>query len=74
MMIKVADGIIPFKTHVSRWLGVWIDAHLTFKEQPNQCMNEARGAEGRPGTITKTYLVVPGSVWAIIVAWDQAVT
>ena len=31
-MIRVANGSIRFNPQVTRWLGVWMDAHLTFKE------------------------------------------
>jgi len=46
-MIRVGNGIIRFNTQVTRCLGVWMDAHLTFKEQHNRCMKKARAAEAR---------------------------
>jgi len=45
--IKVGNGFIQFNTEATRRLGVWMDAHLTFKEHHNQCMKKARAAEAR---------------------------
>jgi hypothetical protein len=58
---------------VTRWLGVWIDAHLTFKEHHNRFMKTARAAEARLQTLTKTYCVVPESVRAVQMACVEAV-
>jgi hypothetical protein len=44
--IKVGDGFARFNTEATRWLEVWMDAHLTFKEHQNRCMKKARAAEG----------------------------
>jgi len=71
--ISVGNGIIRSNTQAIRWLGVWMDAHLTFKRQHNQCMKNARAAEARLRTLTKTYGVVPESVRAVQVACVQAV-
>jgi hypothetical protein len=30
--LTLRNGIIPFNTEATRWLGVWMNAHLTFKE------------------------------------------
>jgi hypothetical protein len=56
-----------------RWLGVWMDAHLTFKKHNNRSMKNAREAEARLQTLTKTYGVVPESGKAVQVAYLQAV-
>jgi len=50
-----------------------MDAHLTFKEQHNRCMEKASAAEARLRTLTKMYGVVPASVRAIQIACVQAV-
>jgi len=49
-------------------------AHLTFKEHHNRCMKNARAAEARLRSLTKTYSVVPESVRAVQVACVQADT
>ena len=72
--ISVGSGTIRFNTQVTRWVGVWMDAQLTFKEQHNRCMKKARAVEARLRTLTKTYGVVPESVSAFQVACVQAVT
>ena len=46
-MIRVGNGSIRFNAQVTRWLGIWIDTHLTFKEHHNRCMKNARAAEAR---------------------------
>jgi ribonuclease HI len=72
-MIKVGNGFIRFTKQATHWLGVWMDAHLTFKEHHNRCMKKARAAEARLRTLTKTYGVVPESVRAVKGACVQAV-
>jgi hypothetical protein len=71
--IRVGDGFIRFNKEATRWLGVWMDAHLTFKEHHNRCMKNPRAAEARLRTLTKTYGVVPESVRAVQIACVQAV-
>jgi hypothetical protein len=44
--IKVGDGFVRFNKEATRWLGVWMDAHLTFEEHHNRCMQKATAAEG----------------------------
>jgi hypothetical protein len=45
--IRVGDGFIRFNRQATRWLGVWMDAHLTLKEHHNRCMKKARAPEAR---------------------------
>jgi len=33
--IRVGEGVISFNKRATTWLGIWMDAHLTFKEQHN---------------------------------------
>jgi len=72
-IIRVGNGIIRFNTQATRLLGVWMDAHLTFKEQHNRCMKKARAAGARFRTFTVTYGVVPESIRAVQVACVQTV-
>jgi len=71
--IRVGDGFIRFNRQATRWLGVWMDVHLTLKEHHNRCLKKARAAEARLRTLTKTYGVVPESVRAVQVACVEAV-
>jgi hypothetical protein len=41
----VRIGLVKFNKEATRWLGVWMDAHLTFKEHHNQCMMKAKTAD-----------------------------
>jgi len=71
--IRVGNGIIRFNTQATHWLGIWMDAQITFEEQHNRCMKRARGGEARLRTLTKTYGVVPERVRALKVACVQVV-
>jgi len=48
-------------------------AHLTFKEHNNRCIKEARAAEARLRSLTKTYGLLPESVQAVKVSCVQVV-
>jgi hypothetical protein len=52
--IQVGKGFVRFKKKVTRWLGVWMDTHLTFKEHHNECMKKAMAAEARLRSLTPT--------------------
>ena len=71
--IRVGNGFIKFNKQATRWLGVWMDAHLMFKEHHNRCMKKARAAEARLRSLTGMYRVVPACVIAVQVACVQAV-
>ena len=71
--IRVRNGSILFNAQATRWLVVWMDAPLTFKEHHNRCIKTARAAEARLRSLTKTYGVVPESVRAVQVACVQGV-
>jgi len=71
--IKIGNGFIRFNKQATRWLGVWMDPHRTFKEHHNRCMKKARAVEARLRTLTKTYRVVPESVRTVQVACIQVV-
>jgi hypothetical protein len=43
--ITVGNGIIESNQLWTRWMGVWMDAHLTFKEQHNRWKQKARVAD-----------------------------
>jgi hypothetical protein len=71
--IRVGSGVIQFNTQVTHWLGVWIYAHLMFKEQHNRCMKKDRAAEARLRMLTTTYGVVPERVRTVQMSWVQVV-
>jgi len=72
--IRVGDGFLRFNSQATRWLGVWMDVHLTLKVHHNQCMTKARAAEARLRTRTRTYGVVPESVTGVQLACVKSVT
>jgi len=72
-MIRVRNESVRFNRQATRLLGVWMDAHLTFKQNHNRWMKTAWAEEARLRTPTKTYGLVCMSVRAIQVASVQAV-
>jgi len=50
-----------------------MDAHLTFKENHNRCLKNARAAEARLCTLTRMHGIVPERVRAVQIASVQAV-
>jgi len=50
--ILVGNSFVRFNNEATRWLGVWMAAHLTFKEHHDRCMKKARAAEARLRSLT----------------------
>jgi hypothetical protein len=71
--IKVGDGFVRFNKEATRWLGVWMDAHLTFKAHHNRCMKKARAAEARLRVPMRMHRIVPERARAVHIAGVQAV-
>jgi hypothetical protein len=63
--IKVGDGFVRFNKEATRWLGVWMDARLRFKEHHNRCIKKARAAEDRLRVLTKMHGIIPERVRAV---------
>jgi len=75
LTVKIGGGnsFVRCNKEATRWLGVWMDAHLTFKMYHSWCMKKGRAAEARLWSLTGTYGVVPPFVGAVQVAGIQAV-
>jgi hypothetical protein len=71
--IKVGNGLIQFNKQATHMLGVWMHAHLMFKEHENRCMKKTSAAKARLQSLTKTYRVLPESVRQVHGACVQAV-
>jgi hypothetical protein len=72
--IQVAPGIMKsFNSHATRWLGVWIDSHLSLKEHHNTMMSKAYRAEVRARSLRGKFGLSPENVRKIQVAAVQAV-
>jgi hypothetical protein len=71
--IKVGDAFVRFNKEATGWLGVWMDAHLTFTEHHNRCMETAMAAEARLRVLMKMHGIIPERVRAIQIACVQAV-
>jgi phage terminase small subunit len=62
-----------FNSHATRWLGVWIDSHLSLKEHQNTMMSKAYRAEARVRSLRGKFGLSPENVRKIQVAAVQAV-
>jgi len=71
--LKVGDGFVRFNKEATPWLGVWMDAHLTFKEHHNRCMKKARAAEARLHVLSKMHGIIPERVRAVQIACVHAI-
>jgi hypothetical protein len=72
--IQVAPGVIKsFNRHATRWLGIWLDSHLTLKEHHNTMMSKAYRAEARVRSLQGKFSLSPENVRKIQVAAVQAV-
>jgi phage terminase small subunit len=72
--IQVAPGIMTsLNSHATRWLGVWIDSHLSLKEHHNTMMSKAYRAEARIRSLRGKFGLSPENVRKIQVAAVQAV-
>jgi len=71
--ITVGNGFVQFNNEATRWLGVWMVAHLMFKEHHNRCMKKARAAEARLCALTRMHGMVPERVRAVQITCVQAI-
>jgi len=71
--IEVGHGFVRFNKEATQWLGVWMDAHLTFKEHHNRGMKKARAAKAQLRGLTKMHTIIPARVRAVQIACIQAV-
>jgi len=71
--IMVGNGFVRFNTEATGCLGVWMHAHLTFKEHHNWCMKKARAQEARLRVLTKMHGIIPEQGRAVWIACVQAV-
>jgi len=70
---KVRNGFVRFNIKATRWLGVWMDAHLTFTEHHNCGIKQAKASEARLRVLTWMQGIVPMLVRAVQVGCAQAV-
>jgi len=63
--MEIGNSFVRFNKEATRWLGGWMDAHLTFKEHRNQCMKKASAAEARLCGLTKMRGIIPERIRAV---------
>ncbi len=71
--LKIGGEIVNFNKEATRWLGVWLDSHLSFASHVNERMKKAKAAEFRIKQLSKTYGLSPGLVRRIQIAAVQSV-
>jgi len=72
--IRVGNGFVRFNREVTRWLGVWMDTHLTFKEYHNRCIKKVKSADVQLQSLTGEHGILPPCMRAVQVACVQAIT
>ncbi|KAI0999672.1 hypothetical protein K3495_g8523 [Podosphaera aphanis] len=70
---KIKDVTIKFNKEATRWLGLWLDSALSFREHKDTYLQKARRAEARLKAVTNRKGLEPGLVWKIQVAAVQSV-
>ncbi|KKA16155.1 reverse transcriptase, partial [Rasamsonia emersonii CBS 393.64] len=71
--ILVGGHQVSFSQEATRWLGIWLDAGLTFKVHYQTRLRKARMAEARVQSLCRQQGLPPGLVRRIQVAAVQAV-
>jgi hypothetical protein len=71
-LIRIGSNQVRFNEEATRWLGVWLDAGLTFKHHQNFRLGRAKAAEARLKCLTNTHGLSPGLVRRIQIAAVQA--
>jgi len=63
--VETAGREIPFNKEATRWLGIWLDVHLTLRDHLRAMLNKGRNAaprlrwmEGQMGMTSGNYLKV----------------
>ena len=57
--VRIGPRVIPFNRKANRWLGVWTDARLGFRERSERAAERGRRAEGRLRSIATKHEVPP---------------
>lgn len=71
--LEFGDQIIRFNQKATRWLGMWLDSHLSFNTHISERLGKAKIAEFRIKWLSKTYGLPPAMVRQIQVAVVQLV-
>jgi ribonuclease HI len=70
--IQIGANQVKFNENATRWLGIWLDAGLTFSYHQKYRMSRAKAAEARLKGITNSFGLAPGLVRRIQIAAVQA--
>src|SRR5438046_5268739 len=71
--LNIGCHLIRFNKEATRWLGIWLDSGLRFKEHHQKHMAKAHAAERRLQSLTGRYGLSAGNVRRIQIAAVQAV-
>ena len=72
-VINLRNHEISFNKDATRWLGIWLDSALNFREHKNVYLHKAKRAEARLRSIVGKQGLAPGLVRKVQIAAVQAV-
>lgn len=72
-VIKLRNHEIRFNKDATRWLGIWLDSALSFREHKNVYLQKAKRAEARLRSLVGKQGLAPGLVRKVQIAVVQAV-
>jgi ribonuclease HI len=71
--VQVGSAMVNFNKSATKWLGMWIDSALTFRQHQHAMLKNARNAQARLRRLAGKMGLVPDSVRRTQVACVQAV-
>jgi len=72
--IRVGGGReIPFNTEATRWLGIWLDSHLTLREHQGMMMKKGRKALARLKRLAGQMGLTSGNCRKVMTACVQSI-
>jgi len=72
--IKVGDENVPFNKEATRWLGAWLDSHLTLKEHHAIKLKKFKNAMSRLRRLTEQISLSLANCRKVMAAGPQSVT
>jgi len=71
--ISTGEREIPFNTEATRWLGIWLDSHLTLRDHQRMMMKKGRKALPRLKRLTGQMGLTSGNCRKVMAACVQSV-
>jgi len=71
--IKSGGGEIPFNKEATRWLGIWLDGHLTLRDHQRAMQKKGRNAQARLRRLMGQMGLTSGNCRKVVTACVQSV-